>query len=169
MTDNDEWKCAPVVAEAKVKLHASFVWLELYYASSSFNLTYQMVCYTEPFGMPSLVWKRTGSLKKYLASDWINHLPVTVQLTPIRSDQWTIWHNRKVLPVVPVGIQILAKGSQKKSKTFLLKKSLLCRSLLFFQWKNTLHFLYNSCYGSIDSLASFSCWLAHLNYTCSCR
>ena len=44
------------------------------------NLTRQMVCYTEPSEKLSLetVWKRTGTFKKYLASDKMHHPSITV-------------------------------------------------------------------------------------------
>ena len=44
------------------------------------NLMRQMVCFTESSEKSSLetVWKRSGSFKKYLAGDKMNHLSITV-------------------------------------------------------------------------------------------
>ncbi len=56
-----------------------------------------MVCYTQPSGKAPLepVWESTGTLKKYLAGVWINHLSVIVHpnwLRPARSTNlMTAW------------------------------------------------------------------------------
>lgn len=73
------------------------------FSQNTFNLTRQLVCYTQPSGKSSLetAWKRAGTLRKYLAGD-----------------EPTVYH-------------CLSHSALLEGNIFSIVKSLQCRSLFF--------------------------------------